>query len=104
MFTHGARLFVTQAPALLNDTYPALAASLTTALDELAHPVVPVPTAQMKRVNAGEAVQCGDWALKLGSTGAVVSLVNTATLKGATTSDWASEEHPIGQFVYQVRH
>lgn len=95
------RLFVTQAPALLEDTYPTLAANLTSALDEIAHPVVPVPTANMKRVNAGEAVQCGDWTLKLGSTGAVVSLVNTAT-KGATTVDWASEEHPVGQFVYQT--
>lgn len=96
------RLFVTQAPALLKDTYPALAANLTMALDELAHPTVPVPTASMKKVNAGEAVECGDWTLKLGSTGAVTSLVNTATATGAATLDWASEEHPLGQFVYQV--
>lgn len=97
------RLFVTQAPALLNDTYPTLAASIIKALDELAHPIVPVPIASMKRVTAGEVLECGDWTLKLGITGAVTSLVNTATATGAETLDWASEEHPLGQFVYQVR-
>ena len=60
------RLFVTQAPALLKDAYPALAANLTKALEELSHPAVPAPTANMKKVNAGEALECGDWTLKLG--------------------------------------
>lgn len=96
------RLFVTQAPALLKDTYPKLAASLTKALDELAHPVVPAPTADMKEVNAGEALECGDWTLKIGSTGALTSLINTAIGVGETAVDWASENHPVGQFVYQT--
>eukprot|EP01043_Picozoa_sp_COSAG02_P002520 COSAG02_NODE_58_length_43613_cov_235.901572_12_plen_269_part_00 len=56
----------------------------------------------MKKVNAGEAVDCGDWTLKIGSTGALVSLVNTATGMGETTVDWASEDHPVGQFLYQT--
>ena len=35
-----------------------------------------------------------------GSTGALTSLTKAATAE--VTVDWASEEHPIGQFVYQV--
>ena len=95
------RTFVTDAPRLVQQAYPALAKSMTTALAALAAVGTaepPSPKPNMESVQAGAPVQCGDWRIRLGSTGAVTSLVNSAG-KGA---DWASEVHPIGEFLYQT--
>ena len=51
------RTFVTQAPALLRDTYPALAANLTTALAELAAVVPPKREPGMGSIAPGDAFQ-----------------------------------------------
>lgn len=63
----------------------------------------PGPKPEMESVKAGVPVQCGDWRVRLGSTGAITSLVHGANVDSARpTTDWASEEHPIGEFVYQT--
>lgn len=93
------RLFVTQAPALLEQVYPALAKNLSAALDLLAHPVVPTPEGMKAVVSpVGAALQCGAWTVKLGSSGAMTSLVR----KDKPSVDWASESKPIGEFRYQT--
>ena len=64
----------------------------------------PGPKPEMESITAGIPVQCGDWRIRLGSTGAITSLVRS---RGGTparnpTTDWASEENPIGAFLYQT--
>ena len=62
----------------------------------------PGPKPEMESVTAGVPVQCGDWRVRLGSTGAITSLVRSEGVDSASTTDWASETHPIGEFVYQT--
>ena len=64
----------------------------------------PGPKPEMESVKAGVPVQCGDWRVRLGSTGAITSLTRSGGLDSAhiPATDWASETHPIGEFVYQT--
>ena len=93
------RLFVTQAPALLAHVYPAFVKNLTTALDEIAHPTAPSADGLEVVVSpVGKKLLCGAWNVKLGSSGAMISLVHTSH----PAVDWASKGKPIGEFRYKT--
>ena len=91
------RTFVTQAPALLEKAYPALAKNLTEALAAIATVVPPTADPSMKTAAAGTPLKCGAWTVKLGATGAITSLVHSAA-----KTDWAAKAKPLGEFKYQT--
>ena len=90
------RTFVTQAPPLLAAEYPAVAASLTAALDALKQ-VAPPSIAGMEKVAhlTAPITKCGGWTLQFGHAGGLT------TLQDAAGTHWASAVKPVGQFLYE---
>ena len=91
------RAFVTQAPLLLKDEYPGLAANITEALVAL-RAVEPVPSlAGLTPVAPLDTrFACGSaLTLQVGPGGGIVSLKRGGR-------QWASPTHPVGQFLYET--
>eukprot|EP01052_Picozoa_sp_SAG31_P022598 SAG31_NODE_1804_length_7234_cov_3.340855_5_plen_463_part_00 len=95
------RTFVTQAPALLAEEHPELAANLSAELHRLKYDTGPpslvgfVPSANMSA-----PISCGTWDLQFNSAGGLTKLLKQS-LAGVAPVNWANPAKPIGQFLYQ---
>ena len=91
------RAFVTQAPLLLKEEYPELAANISDALAAL-QAVEPVPSlVGLAPAALDVPFACGSsgLALQVGPGGGIVSLKRGER-------QWASPTHPVGQFLYET--
>jgi hypothetical protein len=92
------RLFVTNAPKLLEREHPALAKSLVAALEQL-RDVNPPSTAHLQRVLPDPSTAlfaCGGHTVGFDRRGALT------TLDTADGTAWASPQHPVGLYQYQT--
>eukprot|EP01079_Euglenida_sp_SAG-EU17-18_P006387 gene6387-1139_t len=90
------RLFVSEAPRLLQSKYPALATNMSAALEALRRVQAPSTTGFQPVPEPFDRVfSCGQTSLQFNDHGALSQL----KILG---SDWASPARPIGQLLYQT--